>query len=90
MSFSFDVSSIPGARYAAFDMFRRAKMFKKRPDDVYFDGTLFHTKSFEHKGNLIIIHLAPEYEKNIDFYEKYGLCLCITSFNEKPVCIKRL
>ena len=90
MSFSFDASRIPGARYAAFDMFQRAKMFKKHPDDVYFDGILFHTKSLEEKDNLIIIHLAPEYEKNIDFYEKYGLCLCITSYHEKPVRIKRL
>jgi hypothetical protein len=90
MSFSFDVTHIPGARYAALNMFKQANMFKKQPDDVYFDGILFHTKSFEEKGNLIIIHLAPEYEKNIDFYEEYGLCLCITSFNEKPVCITRL
>ena len=90
MSFSFDASHIPGAKYAAFEMFQRANMFKKQSDDVYFDGILFHTKSLEEKDNLIIIHLAPEYEKNIDFYEKYGLCLCITSYDETPVRIKRL
>lgn len=90
MSFSFDVTNIPAAKYAAFYMFNRAKMFRKNPDDVYFDGILFHTKSLEEKGNLIIIHLAPEYEKNIDFYEEHGLCLCITSFDEKPVPIMRL
>jgi hypothetical protein len=86
MSFSFDASHIPGAKYAAFEMFQRTNMFKKHPDDVYFEGILFHTKSLEEKDNLIIIHLAPEYENSIDFYEKYGLCI----FNENPVRIKRL
>jgi hypothetical protein len=61
-------------------------MFKKNPDDFYVDGILFHTKSLEEKDNLIIIHLAPEYENNIDVYEKYGLYIS----NENPVRIKRL
>jgi hypothetical protein len=90
MSFSIDVTHIPGARYAVFDMFQRANMFRKNPDDFYVGGILFDTKSLEEKDNLIIVHLEPEYEKNIDFYEKYGLCLCITSYHEKPVRIKRL
>ena len=86
MSFSFDATDIPGAKYAAFELFQRANMFKKNPDDFYVDGILFHTNSLEEKDNLIIIHLAPEYEKNIDFYEKYGLYIS----NENPVRIKRL
>ena len=86
MSFSFDATHIPGAKYVAFELFQRSNMFKKNPDDFYVDGILFHTNSLEEKDNLIIIHLAPEYEKNIDFYEKYGLYI----YNEKPVRIKRL